>query len=86
MANKYLVIYEVDGELLEPKISIPHFIWETMDLADCMPINVAKLWLIKGTELIECQFYGTWHNGNEPLRMEIRNGETTLDVGYGTDH
>ena len=91
--NKYLVIYKMDGELLEPTIATAKQIFDKMDMSDCYPITIARLWLIRETRLTECIFYGTWHNGKDPLRMEIKAAiPVTLeqlkpyDVGYGIDH
>ena len=91
--NKYLVIYEFDGELLESVIRTATDIFETMDMSDCYDITIKRIWLIKDIDLIECRFYGTWHNPKDPLRMEIRalipstpEQLKPFDVGYGTDH
>ena len=94
--NKYLVIYEIDGELSEPSIETASDIFGKMDMSDCYDITIVKIWLIKKINLIACQFYGTWHNPKEPLRMEIRPFIPTIpkqpedikpyDIGYGTDH
>lgn len=90
--NKYLVIYEIDGELTEPLVRTAQSIFEHMDMSDCYPISIARLWKIDETNLTECRFYGTWHNGKEPLRMEIKamcpapEQLKPYDVGYGTDH
>ena len=91
--NKYIVIYEMDGEIWEPHIETPTEIFYKMDMADCYDITIKRIWLIDGIDLIECRFYGTWHNPKEPLRMEIRamipaTPEQTkpFDVGHGTDH
>ena len=91
--NKYLVIYKIDGELTEPLVRTAQSIFEHMDMEDCYPISIARLWKIDGIKLTECRFYGTWHNGKEPLRMEIRamipatpEQLKPYDVGYGTDH
>ncbi len=91
--NKYLVIYEIDGELSEPSIETAFAIFSKMDMSDCYDITIRRIWLIHGINLTECRFYGTWHNWNEPLRMEIRamipatpEQFKPFDIGYGTDH
>lgn len=91
--NKYLVIYKIDDELCKPVISTASEIFNKMDMSDCYPITIARIWLIKGIKLTECRFFGTWHNGKEPLRMEIRamipatpEQMEPFDIGYGTDH
>lgn len=92
--NKYLVIYEIDGELSEPVIETGNQIFGKMDMSDCYDISIRRIWLIDGIKLTECRFYGTWHNGKEPLRMEIRamipatpeQMNEAFDIGYGTDH
>lgn len=91
--NKYLVIYEIDGEICEPSIETASDIFNKMDMSDCYDITIARLWLIDGVDITDCLFYGTWHNPKEPLRMEIKamipatpEQLKPYDVGYGTDH
>lgn len=91
--NKYLVIYEIDGEITEPLVRTAQSIFEHMDMSDCYPISIARLWKIDGINLTECRFQGTWHNPKDPLKMQIKvvcpatkELMKPLDVGYGTDH
>ena len=91
--NKYIVIYEYDGELWDPRVETAKQIFGRMDMDDCYPIVIKRLWFIRGINLTECRFFGTWHNPKEPLRMEIKamipstpEQFEPLDVGYGTDH
>lgn len=98
--NKYLVTYEIEGEICEPVIETAPQIFDKMDLDDCYDIHIVDLrWLKRYKNFNEmrmvasiypsCEFHGTWHNGKDPLRMEIREkfGDMeVLDVGYGSDH
>ena len=93
--NKYLVIYEYlnEGRIAEPVIETANQIFDKMDMSDCYDIEIRRLILINGYKLTECRFLGTWHNGNDPLRMEIKAAIPAtieqmepFDVGYGTDH
>lgn len=98
--NKYLVIYEIEGEICEPVIETAKEIFDKMDMADCYDIEIICLTWLKPHKdrrdfcldlnvFPRCQFLGAWHDGNDPLKMEIRTmfGESkTLDIGYGTDH
>lgn len=83
--NEYLVLYRSEGETYYVK-STADKIFDKMDMDDCYDIHLEKLWILKPDGLKRCHFYGTWHDGNDPLRMEIRYGKKVLDVGYGTDH
>lgn len=93
--NKYLVLYEMDGELCEPVIQTANEIFDKMDMADCYDISVHyMLGLYDKDRLPVCEFHGTWCCKNpetgkiDSLRMEIREKNTgeVVDVGYGTDH
>lgn len=91
--NKYLVIYEIDGELSEPSIETASDIFQKMDMSDCYPVSIASLYLIDGINFVKCRFQGTWHNPKDPLKMQIKvvcpatkEMMEPLDVGYGTDH
>ena len=65
-----------------------------MEMDDCYPIQIERLFLIDGKELRECEFHGTWscHNPEtgriDSLRMEIRRmaDGILLDAGYAQDH
>lgn len=85
--HTYLVIYIIDGEAYA-HLETGSQICDKMDMDDCYDIEVANIWLIDGTELIECQFNGTWHDPKHPLRMTITDKATEeeYDVFYGTDH
>ena len=87
--NRYLVEYKIEGEYGEPHIVYATKIFDTMDMDDCYDIKIVYLYLLTedGREPIPCNFFGTWHNFHDPLRMEIRteDGEV-VSVGYGTDH
>lgn len=100
--NKYLVTYEIEGEICEPKIETATEIFNKMDMDDCYDISILDLRLLQKPEnrfdvyYPACQFFGTWSCKNpetgkiDPLRMEIRkkflDTDIVYDVGYGTDH
>ena len=86
--NKYLVIYEMDGEIAEPVIETAVKIFDKMDMDDCYDIQIMRLVLIDGIKFHYCSFFNTWHDPKDPLRMEIKNMVTNevYDIGYGTDH
>lgn len=91
--NKYLVIYECDGELWNPRVETADQIFGRMDLADIYNLSIKAIHLIDGVFTTRCVFYGTWHNGKDPLRMEIKimcpmtnEQRKPLDIGYGSDH
>ena len=86
--KNYLVTYEMEGEVFH-RFETENTIFDRMDMSDCYDIDIKNILLCEEGKLqIACQFFGTWHNGDDPLRMEIRtlgNGEV-VSVGYGTDH
>ena len=85
--HKYYVVYSTDGEYFSV-IETGRQIFDRMDMDDCYDIHINRLLLINKTRLVPCEFYGTRHNWDDALRMEIRrrsNGKV-LDVGYGSDH
>ena len=92
--NKYLVIYkDNDGELLEPVIQTACQIFDMMDMSDCHGITIERIFLLDGSKVVECRFWGTWHDPKEPLKMVIEpmisatsEQMEPYDVGYGTDH
>lgn len=92
--KKYLVIYSFDDEIGEPQISTGREIFSKMGMDDCYPINIERLMLIEGKDLLECEFRGTWcctdrETGEiDSLRMEIRRmaDGILLDAGYAPDH
>ena len=85
--NKYYVVYKIEGEY-SSVIETGHQIFDRMDIDDCYDIHIERLLLIDKTRLIPCEFLGTWHNGKNPLCMEIRriSNRKVLDVGYGSNH
>lgn len=98
--NKYLVTYEIEGELCSPVIETATQIFSKMDMDDCYDIHICALrWLqefktydeMKNADSIypNCVFHRTWHDPSDPLKMEIRlafGTLETLDIGYGTNH
>lgn len=86
--NKYLVIYNVEGEITEPQIETATEIFNHMEFFDCYDIQIARLILIKGTGLHYCRFRNVWHDTNEPLKVQIENVVTgeVYDVGYQPEH
>jgi len=94
--NKYLVTYEIEGEILEPAIETAVQIFNKMAMDDCYDIHILDLKLLQKPEnranvfYPTCQFYGTWHNPKDSLRMEIRrkfiDTDVVYDVGYAPDH
>ena len=71
------------------EIASAHRIFDYMDMSDILddPPELRVFLLRPDKAPLPCQLYGTWHNFNDPLRMEIRtNRGKVLDVGYGTDH
>lgn len=86
--HKYVVIYEIEGEICEPEIKTAKEIFDTMDMSDCYDISIKRLMLVDGAKLIGCRFRGTWHDLNDRLKMKIENVITgeVYDVGYGSDH
>ena len=85
--HNYFVIYMFDEDF-SPVIETGHEIFDRMDLSDCYPIEIRQLFLIDGDQLRACKFRGTWHDGKDPLKMQIENVITgeVYDVGYGSDH
>lgn len=92
--NKYLVIYkDADGELMEPVIQTARQIFNTMDMSDCHGETIKRILLLDGSKVVECRFWGTWHDPKEPLKMMIEamipgtpEQMQPYDIGYGTDH
>lgn len=95
--NKYLVTYKIEGMLCEPHIEYVNKIFDTMDMDDCYDIQIVRLRLLKtpteedirnGNDLPECEFWGSWHDMKDPLKMIITDVKTreVYDTGYGTDH
>ena len=86
--HKYMVIYECEGEIYEPKIVTASQIFNEMDMSDCYDISVRRLTLVDGAELFECHFHGKWHDAKDPLKMKIDNAATgeVYDIGYGFHH
>lgn len=87
--NKYLVTFEIEGELSDTAIMTPRQIFDKMDLDDCYDISVENIYLIKKSGApVKVQFRGCRHRLDDPLRMSIfsMSGKTEYDYGYGTDH
>ena len=86
--HKYVVIYEIEGEICEPEIVDARQIFDKMDMSDCYDISIKRLLLVDGAKLIGCRFRGTHHDFKEKLKMKIENVITgeVYDVGYGSDH
>lgn len=87
--NKYLVTFEIEGELSNAVILSPRQIFDKMDLDDCYDISVVSIYLIKKNGApVKCVFHGTRHDLSDPLKMSITSssGKKIYDYGYGTDH
>lgn len=98
--NKYLVTYEIDGEVCEPVIETAAQIFDKMGMDDCYDIRIRNLlWLKKYSSPEEikteiaiyppCFFKGTWHNTSTPLLMEIVmmfDERRVLDSALAPDH
>lgn len=85
---RFAVLYYIEGQWCV-KIESAREIFNTMDLDDCYDISINDIRMLDEEEFCEpCEFYGSWHDPSDPLRMEIRrkrDGEVVA-VGYGTDH
>lgn len=86
--KQYLVTYEMEGKIFH-SFESEREIFDRMSMDDCYDITIRNILLCEEGKLpIACEFFGTWHNGNEPLRMEIcglGNGNV-YSVGYAPDH
>ncbi len=69
--NKYLVTYEIEGEVCEPVIETAMQIFNKMGMDDCYDISILSLRLLvpykNRKDFYEnhglypaCEFYGTW--------------------------
>lgn len=94
--NKYLVTYEIEGELYH-HIETAHEIFSRMEFSDCYdieiisiswlkPYNSAKEFRLATNPYPSCKFSGLWCNYNpttgklDPLRMEIRQKFGDMEV------
>jgi len=87
--NRYLWTRKWESGNSYAEIVFPSRIFDYFDMDDCFDEEPEhRLYLIRPDKApLPCYFYGTWHNWNDPLRMEIRTARgRVLDVGYGTDH
>lgn len=89
--NTYFVIYEDrsgDEDEYIPVVKTAREIFDCMDMSDCHGREIERIFLIKGKDIIECRFRGTWFDPSDPLKMQIEDRETEeiYDIGYGTDH
>lgn len=88
MKMMYLVTYEIEGKIFH-NFESEKEIFSKMDMDDCYDITIKNILLCEEGKLpVSCQFFGTWHNIKDPLRMEVRNLITNelYSIGYGTDH
>ena len=95
--HKYLVTYEIKGEMCEPAIKTASEVFHDMEFDDCFDIKIVDIRLLRLSEddpYPECKYHGTWCNYDpetgkiDSLRVEIRtkNGNEVLDVGYQPEH
>ena len=86
--KEFIVKYESDGDVCVA-VNSANKIFSTMDMNDCYDIHILDIRQFSVEDFCEpCDFYGTWSNFSDPLRMEIRrkrDGEVVA-VGYGSDH
>lgn len=85
---KFLVKYNIEDEYFV-MIEAEREIFNRMDLNDCYDITICDLRIAEPSQYLrECSFHGIWHDGHDPLRMEIRDAYSgeVLAIGYGTDH
>ena len=73
--HKYLVTYEIEGEMCEPKIQTAIEIFNAMEFDDCYNINIRHLQWLKPYKTYDeyvscvnpyptCEYYGVWCNIN----------------------
>lgn len=98
--NRYLVTYEIEGKLCEPKIETATEIFNRMAFSDNYSIRIRCLnWLREYSSYDElrreidtfpaCVFHEKYHDLNEPLKMKISKmfgDQTILDIGYAEEH
>ena len=85
---KYAVLYYIEGKWLV-SVENANEIFSRMDMDDCYDISIIDIRLLDEERFCEpCKFFGSWHNPDDPLRMEIRSLKTgkVVEAGYGTDH
>lgn len=88
-AERLLVFYRFDGEPEPPTLETPAEIFRKMDMDDCYPIMIDAIMRVQSPgDARRLLFRGTWHDGRDPLRMEIVDAETleTLATAWGSDH
>lgn len=88
MMSQFVVKYEIEDEV-HVAVETAYHIFDRMDLDDCYHIRILDIREFNTDHFCEpCEFFGTWHNFDEPLRMEIRRKAdgVIVAVGYGTDH
>ena len=85
---KYLVFYRMEDIPLEPVLETAAQIFNKMDMDDCYPISIWKLYSMDASgDLRECSFNGTWHESKDPLKMTITDEYgRILEAGWGSDH
>lgn len=86
--RKFAVKYEMEDDVFAT-IETARQIFDKMDMDDCYNIHILDIRIFDVDEFCEpCVFYGSWHNFDDPLRMEIRRkrDNEVVAIGYGTDH
>ena len=88
--NRYLTLisWEDNGKIEHCyDIKRPEEIFARIDMYDCYDEDLS-LWLLTDKGPLPCDWHGTWHDCNDPLKMSITLRETgnVLDLGWGTDH
>ena len=87
--NQYLVMYHNESfDHNSCRICTAKDIFAVLDMDDCCDPGFISIHHIKSNGRHErCDWFGTWHNPKDPLRMEIRTTKgKVLDIGYGADH
>ena len=89
--NKYLWTRKYSGGDSYAEVVTPYAIFNFNDMMDTLDEEdapVQSIYLIRPDKApLPCTFHGTWHNWDDPLRMEIRtNRGKVLDAGYGSNH
>lgn len=85
---KFAVLYYIEGKWWAT-VEDEYGVFNRMAMDDCYDIEITDIRMIDEEEFCEpCEFYGTWHDLYDPLRMEIqrkRDGKV-IAARYAPDH
>ena len=84
---KFLVYYEIEGEVKEPVIETAVQIFNTMDMDDCYDIHINRIYLLTNkTAPIKCKFFGAWTYDRNWMKIQNAKTEKIYAEMKGSDH